>query len=218
MRLFERAAIRARLPLRWGKGFNPRPRLSLPLPRPLGVASDDEMLVLELMGDDDATGHHAPLSPAQVRESLSPQMPADVRLVEALGVARPPRPASVRYRVELPADQTPADLDARIAALLASDRCIVQRVQDETGSTQPRDIRPHLAGVAIEPGGAALAIDLTLDDRGTARPTEVLEALGLDAAAMGHRITRLRVEWGLSPCDPTDGRGSDNGTTAGKEQ
>ena len=47
MRLMERAAARAELPLKYSQGFNPRPRLSLALPRPVAVSSRCELLVLE---------------------------------------------------------------------------------------------------------------------------------------------------------------------------
>ncbi|GAF87148.1 unnamed protein product, partial [marine sediment metagenome] len=39
LRLFARSLARAALPVRFSEGFNPHPRLSIPLPRPVGVAS-----------------------------------------------------------------------------------------------------------------------------------------------------------------------------------
>ncbi|MBW7991664.1 MAG: DUF2344 domain-containing protein, partial [Planctomycetes bacterium] len=35
--VFQRACVRAGIEIRYSQGFNPRPRLSLPLPRPVGV-------------------------------------------------------------------------------------------------------------------------------------------------------------------------------------
>ena len=46
--VFRRACIRAGIKIQYSQGFNPRPRLSLPLPRPVGVASDDELLCLRV--------------------------------------------------------------------------------------------------------------------------------------------------------------------------
>ena len=51
LRLFARAVVRSAfggLAVRYTQGFNPHPRLSIPLPRPVGIASDAECLVLEL--------------------------------------------------------------------------------------------------------------------------------------------------------------------------
>jgi len=46
LRVFQRACVRAGIEIQYSQGFNPRPKLSLPLPRPVGVASDDELLCL----------------------------------------------------------------------------------------------------------------------------------------------------------------------------
>ena len=47
IRVFQRALARASLPVRYSEGFNPHPRLSLPLPRPVGVASEAEIIIVE---------------------------------------------------------------------------------------------------------------------------------------------------------------------------
>ncbi|MBN2271219.1 MAG: DUF2344 domain-containing protein, partial [Sedimentisphaerales bacterium] len=44
MKVFQRACARAGLDVAHTEGFNPRPRLSLPLPRSVGVESDEELL------------------------------------------------------------------------------------------------------------------------------------------------------------------------------
>lgn len=49
-KLFQRAFIRCGLNLAFSEGFNPRPKMSLVLPRPVGVCSDDELLTAELKG------------------------------------------------------------------------------------------------------------------------------------------------------------------------
>ena len=46
MNLCERASARAGLPVAFSKGFNPRPKISLLLPRPVGVASQCELLII----------------------------------------------------------------------------------------------------------------------------------------------------------------------------
>jgi len=54
MRLMARAAARASLPLKHSQGFNPRPRLALVPPRPVGVASRCELMVIQLTEPIDA--------------------------------------------------------------------------------------------------------------------------------------------------------------------
>ena len=43
MRVIARAIIRSGIALIYSQGYNPHPKLSLPLPRNVGLASDDEL-------------------------------------------------------------------------------------------------------------------------------------------------------------------------------
>ena len=52
MRLWERVCVRAGVPIKYSQGFNPHAKLSLPLPRAVGVASDEERLVVRLFEAD----------------------------------------------------------------------------------------------------------------------------------------------------------------------
>jgi len=66
--LWQRVCSRARVPLAYSGGFNPRPRLSLPLPRPVGLQSDEELLCCQLAEDvqadaDEIAATIAPLLP-----------------------------------------------------------------------------------------------------------------------------------------------------------
>ncbi|MCK4629103.1 MAG: TIGR03936 family radical SAM-associated protein, partial [Sedimentisphaerales bacterium] len=53
MRLWQMALVRARVPIRYSEGFNPHPRISLPLPRSVGMSSECELLLLDLEGNCD---------------------------------------------------------------------------------------------------------------------------------------------------------------------
>ena len=91
--VFQRACVRAGIKLRYSRGFNPRPKLSLPLPRPVGVVSDDDLLCLCIetsASSFDAEG---------LKAELSSQLPAGCELlsVRAVEGKRPPQPVSARY-------------------------------------------------------------------------------------------------------------------------
>lgn len=184
VRLFERALARAEWPVRFSEGFNPRPRLSLPLPRGVGIASDDELLVVELTEAVD---------PDEALERLRAQMPAGIRL-HGLVVAvfsGVPAPCRVWYEARLPA--VPADLDEAIERLRQRTSVVVTRtIQGETAGRDV-DIRPFLFDVSRHED--RLRIGLIVTPEGTARPAEVLAALGLSAIVSPHRLRRTRVEW-----------------------
>ena len=197
MKFFERAAVRAGLPLRFSAGFNPHARLSLPLPRPVGVASDDDLLVLDL-GDETANAP-ADLSPESVIGRLAAQMPASdcVVLRAARKIGKVPQARLVHYGVALAglpaADQ--AALPSRIAALLSAEACVVHRRIDAEGTYRPTDIRPYVRDVQWDAPSARLAWTLAVTPGGTARPGELLAALEIDPAPWIHRVVRERIEW-----------------------
>ena len=90
LRLFRRALARADVPVRFTQGFNPHPRMSLPLPRPVGMASDVEALMIETQQDVD---------PDEILGRLEQHTPADLKMVSARRLAPRERlePEWVRY-------------------------------------------------------------------------------------------------------------------------
>lgn len=198
MKLFERAAVRARLPLRWGQGFNPHPRLSLPLPRPVGVASEDELLVLELDEPESRAGSgpvaEADIDPTALLGQLAPQMPAEgVELLDVRTVPIVPQPMRARYSLTL--DAPPADLDARIESLRVRATCLVARAADAQRPDRQVDIRPYIEQLGWDASSARLTWTLAVTPGGSARPGEVLAALGLEVETLAHRIIREHVDW-----------------------
>ncbi|MBN1342928.1 MAG: DUF2344 domain-containing protein [Phycisphaerae bacterium] len=211
-RLFERAISRANLPIRYSSGFNPRPRLWLPLPRGVGVASDDELLVLEL-------DRHEP--PCRVLERLADQMPEGIVLREAFEQASrvTPRPVEVTYHLELSGKmedpglteaprrgaEEPMALAERIRTVMAAGGIDVERTVHKGGRTRIVNLRPWI--IRLEVNDTTLIIVLHVSPEGSARPAEVLGLLGLDPIETLPRLCRASVGWeGLGPdgASPTD--------------
>lgn len=183
--MFSRALARAELPIRYSEGFNPHPRISLPLPRPVGIASDVERLVLELT---DA------VPPPEVQRRLQGQMPRGIQLVGSreMGPSERCLPRRVKYRVQ-PPDFDPLPFAGALRRLLAPDPVLVER-SDRTASAPRRvDIRPFIEDVAAEADAIVLTILVT--GEGSARPAEVCGAIGLETDAINHWIRRIEVEW-----------------------
>ena len=106
-------------------------------------------------------------------------------------------------------------LARRIAALLAADQCVVHRRIDAEGTDRPTDIRPYLRDVQWDASSARLAWSLAVTPAGTARPGELLAALGIEPAPWIHRVVRERIEWdetdnpnSLSQPSPVEAGGS----------
>jgi len=77
LRVFRRACVRAGLDLAYSEGFNPRPAVSLPLPRSVGLVCQDETCCLKLRISNDEN----------LKDKLSEQLPAGFEMTsaEALG-------------------------------------------------------------------------------------------------------------------------------------
>ena len=185
MRLFERALSRAQLPVKFSEGFNPRPKLSLSLPRAVGVASDVELLVVEF---------DQVVEPAEVMQKLGEQMPDGLTLIEAwpMPESRAPQPELVEYQLPLtPERLTPvAELLERV---LAAPTWMVGRDKARGQREKEIDLRAYLHAAAIKDQTLCWTVRVT--NSGTLRPAEMLTALGLNPKEWHHRVRRIAVQW-----------------------
>lgn len=145
MTLLHRAVQRAKLPIRFSEGFHPAPRISFGDALPIGVASEAELVDLELT---------EPGQPEDLLERLNREMPPDIRVLHARswprkGTSPGASLAAATYQVPLPADR-PADLEQRLSDFLAADSVITTRMKKKRPVEV--DLRPWVA-------------DLTCDDQ-----------------------------------------------------
>ena len=178
-RTWERVLRRAGLPLLYSQGFNPRPRMAIAFPLPVGFTGEGELLDLLLTH---------PVPPLEVIHRVRPQLPTGLSLrgAEEVDLRVPSLQSQLQtaeYVVRLPA--RPADLDERVQELLAAESCPRQR------RGRQYDLRPLIRSLSVE-GGCELKMVLQAGDRGTGRPDEVLLALGLDSQTAAIHRRKLR--------------------------
>jgi radical SAM-linked protein len=185
LRMFRRALVRADLPLRYSAGFNPRPRLTIPLPRPVGMASLAEVLIVEF---------NRTVDPDHARDGLTRQVPSEITVIGTRSLEPGERlvPVEARYHLDV-GTSPPADLQDRIARLLDADVVHVSRCRPQSTQTQELDIRPFLISMHLVKD----IVEFTLHIRstGTARPAEIAGQLGYDPNTINHRICRMEVRW-----------------------
>lgn len=212
MRMLSRALVRARLSVRHSAGFNPRPQITLPLARPLGVASEDELAIVEL---DERT------AAGEIFERLAAALPDDclLRAVRAPAARRAPQPRAVSYETQLSALEAAA-LEVRVAALLAQDEAWITRESGPDKPTRRVDVRPFVDQLEVE--GQTLVGRLLMTNRGTVRPGELLMLVGLAVETHIPLTTRVSVEWNQdchaapeARCQP--GKENEPGVTREKE-
>ncbi len=196
-RVLERACVRAAIPLRYSEGFNPHPKLSLPLPRPVGVQSDDELLVARLALDG-VPAEDRPAWEAATQQTLGCQLPEGMT-VFAVTLTAPNatfHPQAADYI--LPLRMTDAgridQLRERIASIMTSDTCLVERSVPESPRTRPIDVRPFLAEMRLE--GTNLVVRHKISPAGSIRLEEILQLFGLQTQDLAGPVRRTNVTWG----------------------
>ncbi len=157
MRCFERMLRRAALPFHSTEGFNPKPRMVFALSLGLGIVGCEEVVELEL---------DAQLPAEEVRDRLARQAPAGL---EILSVKRidPKVTAHVRrvcYRLPVPPEQV-SELPTRVAALLATPECWIERTRPHRRRIH---LRPYVRDLRLEADG--LVPDLLISPTGSHPP------------------------------------------------
>jgi radical SAM-linked protein len=207
LRMLQRALVRAAWPLAYSHGFNPRPKLTVLLPRNLGTAAAEQVARVELS---------EPRSGDELFDSLAAQLPADCRLRRVITPAAraTPHPRGAVYELELDGPDLNGRAE-RVASVLASSTAVVTRESAPGQPTRPFDVRPYIKQLELR--GNVLCMELLFVEQRTARPAEIITALGLAADAYNHRVRRAAVHWDMELAGP-EGPASSERTTLGYEE
>jgi radical SAM-linked protein len=193
MRLWERSLRRARVPLAYSQGFNPRPKIAIAAALPVGFTSRGEVMDVVL---------ERRISPYNFAKGLVPHLPTGLELlsVEEVYPQLPSLQSQVRsaeYRVTVYWDGAQEEIEGKLLAervrqLLSAEQLLRQR------RGKDYDLRPLIEDVWVEgkeTDGWVLGMRLRAGDQGAGRPDEVLDSLGL--AEGPHAVRRERLIFGL---------------------
>ena len=120
-RAFERALVRARIPMAYSSGFNPHPRISYAGAAPTGSASEAEYLEI---------GLSQPADPHEVHVQLDAALPPGLDVVEVVtsaGGSIADRLAASLWRITVHGSTTETAREA-VAAFLGTDEVLVERM------------------------------------------------------------------------------------------
>ncbi len=203
MRTIERIATRASLPLRYTQGFNPHPVMSLAAPRPTGVASRNDLLVVSL--EETPQGHTADTLLGRINE----QAPTGMKFFKAapLTAKTTPLPVRITHELVLQEEQTPPVAD-RLEQLGRMDAWPLKRYAPPKRSGKRRaprtiDIKTLIVEIGlIKAPEPLLRWIATQADGLWARPGEVLRLVGLDERTDLARVRRAEIEYTGVPTSP----------------
>ncbi len=195
MRAMDRATVRAALPLRYTRGFNPHPQISLPCPKPVGVTGMDEMLVIRLEETQDSPDE------GDLLRRLNENAPCGMHFLRAQRLAGKQSPQPRRIACELPLSANRAErVRSRIADLNRRENWTVERATTSKRRNAPKkhrtiDVKVLIEGLTVS--SDVLRWDAVGCDDLWARPGEVLNLLGLDDRRDLAAVTRTRVDYDL---------------------
>jgi radical SAM-linked protein len=191
-RTWERVFRRARLPVAYSQGFNPRPRFQIAAALPVGVTGREELLDLWLLES---------LVPEETLARLRPALPRglevlDVAEVELRAASLQSQLRAASYRAVVTSSETVEAIDARVQALMAL--ATISRQRHHKGKWQTYDLRPLIQEVEVQSGAEGeqvLLMRLQASPQGAGRPDEVLDVLGLSLAPHYMERTNLCFEF-----------------------
>ena len=200
LRVFQRACVRARINIQYSQGFNPRPKISLPLPRPVGVESDDELLYLRLDKSVRAQEHKSTSSAddlcSLIKDKLCAQLPEGCELI-SVNLARAGRsfqPSSATYMFTVKSEYFNEDLRVRIEQLLASENLKILRQTDKKNpKVKNVDVRVFLESIKTD--SRSIIVECNISPTGSIRVEEILRLLELDEGKLALPIRRTKVQW-----------------------
>jgi radical SAM-linked protein len=185
-RAFERAVVRARVPVAYSSGFHPHPRISYAGAAPTGAASEAEYLEIGLATQTE---------PGAVLVALDEALPAGLDVLEVVsspGGSLADLLEASHWRSSLPG-LAPAGAPAAVAAFLAAEEILVERMTkkgmrtfDARGAVVSLRPATEPLGPVAEPECAILDMVLR-HGTPTVRPDDVLAGLrdiaGLEATS-----------------------------------
>jgi radical SAM-linked protein len=184
---WQRVLIRAQAPLVFSLGFNPRPRVSLPLPRSVGVQSDCERLCALVQSErfDRAACGRA------IADLLPPGFVLrDVTAAEGKAAFYP---AAVTCRLTLASPPDAArqrHFEHCIEQTQTADPIIQERLLDK-GRRRTVNIRPFIELLSV--CGQVVEAACVIDGQGTVRMDELLRWLAIEPQELAEPIRRTAV-------------------------
>jgi len=187
MALFRRAFARSALPVRYSEGFNPHIRLTLPTPRSVGMAGQEELLLADM-------SH--PIPAEQAAAALAPTLPPGLTIRDAYYVSSSAsaRALWARYAVLLAAGQDTRTLTSMLRQWQQPGIPLtVQRTAQGRHRARNFALTDYISELAF--AERCLTFRLRLDDQATPRLSEILTVLGLADPSAIEEVRRVCLRY-----------------------
>ncbi|MBN1788599.1 MAG: DUF2344 domain-containing protein [Sedimentisphaerales bacterium] len=190
MRVIQRAIIRSGIGLVYSQGYNPRPRLSLPLPKSVGVASDDELFCVKIRPQFDDICF---------TDLIAARLPDGFELTSVQIHDKPVRYrcVEVEYLVKTDAEEEKQNFVSKTEMLneqvKSGKEILVERTTDKKNDVKTVNVAEFLKFFEIVEDGVMVFCRVL--PMGTIRPDEILKLLDMDPGRVSTSVVRKRVHW-----------------------
>lgn len=181
VRLMERSFRRAKLPLEYSQGFNPRPKVNFAAPLPVGVTSDGEVLEVNLVETIDI---------AEFFKNQAKFFPEGIELIEGRFIDKANQSSkklmgsvsSCQYLISILSNDKPSmsDVTTWMGAFTAQTEIIIERRNKKKKIVQ-KDILPAIrncAVVSVDPEGhMVLSAHLDAGSESNLKAEDLMKAL-----------------------------------------
>ena len=191
MSVFERALIRGGLDLYFTQGFNPRPKISLPLPRSVGLACSDDMLCAELIAGGDSV--------ESIKKKMHEQLPDGIEITSIRLMSGRVRPqaskAAYGFRFACVSDALKGKVQEVTSKIASGEDLLVTRTGGKHKMPRQIDVLPYIDSVDYD--GQELCVWCNITGGGTVRLEELVEILQIDKPMLAQPITRKEVVYSV---------------------
>lgn len=187
MRVIARAIVRSGIEPVYSEGFNPHLKLSLPLPRNVGLSSEDELFCVKIKASENIS-----------QDSLAKQLPERFELVSfdvtERGISY--QPVEVEYFIKVNLPDKREQIQRINEQIQAGEEILMERTVNEEGDIKIVDVAKYLKPFEIADNGVRVICRIL--PSGTIRPDEILRLLDIDSSEISSSIIRKKVSWQIN--------------------
>ncbi len=189
LNMLTRALVRAGVELKYSQGFNPHPKISIPLPRTVGIRTE---------GDRLCAGYTFG-SEADIEKKLASQLPhgCDVTDVTSRDGNVKLSPVSAEYRMIVSEGYDKEKLNERVAQIIeiidAGRELEIERSFGPKKKPKKKNVTPFLRSAELDE--RQLLITVNVSPAGTVRYSELLEIFSLNPRDLDEPAVRRNIKW-----------------------
>ncbi len=189
LRMMHRVFIRAEIALVHSFGFNPHPRLSLALPRSVGVESDDELCIAEVREQIEQGDF------CRLMRNLSNEMPGgfEITSAEITKAKKAFTSGAAEYLFSFGNGIDFSEIKNTAEKITNDEQFVINRYSPGKQAARQIDIKKFIKSIDVR--NDTISVGCLFGPDGSVRIDELLQLFGLSQENLVLPIRRIKVDW-----------------------